>query len=133
MATVKSYTDLEQSKELEKILPFESADMYYINGDINKITIGTWEDNTHDEDDLPCWSLAALFSVLPQINEWITSYGHKDDKLFKFDPKMCKIWEHSIMPSYKVTYANELSTDIYDNLVDACVEMIIKLNEQNLL
>ena len=26
---MKAYTDLEQSKELAKILPIESADMYY--------------------------------------------------------------------------------------------------------
>ena len=40
---------------------------------------------------------------------------------------------------YKVTYFTDLnfsdriSTDEYENLVDACVEMILKLHEQNLL
>lgn len=29
MATIKAYTDLEQSKKLAEILPVESADMYY--------------------------------------------------------------------------------------------------------
>ena len=29
MATIKSYTDIEQSRKLAKILPLESADMYW--------------------------------------------------------------------------------------------------------
>ena len=29
MATIKSYTDIEQSKKLAEILPLESADMGY--------------------------------------------------------------------------------------------------------
>ena len=29
MATIKSFTDLQQSKKLAEILPIESADMYY--------------------------------------------------------------------------------------------------------
>ena len=30
MATIKSYSDLQQSKKLTEILPFESADYHYI-------------------------------------------------------------------------------------------------------
>lgn len=37
MATIKSYTDLEQSKKLAKILPLESADMHYNNASIKGI------------------------------------------------------------------------------------------------
>ena len=29
METIKSYTDIEQSKKLAEILPLDSADMYY--------------------------------------------------------------------------------------------------------
>ena len=29
MTTIKSYSDLQQSKKLAKILPLKSADMYY--------------------------------------------------------------------------------------------------------
>jgi hypothetical protein len=37
MATIKSYTDLQQSKKLAKILPLESADYHYIaQGEIAK-------------------------------------------------------------------------------------------------
>lgn len=139
MATIKSYTDIEQSKKLAKILSIESADMWH-HGFFNPSRMCKIEYNppapyhsvTHQWD-CPCWSLTALLSVMPKINEWITPYGHKNDKLFQFEPRICKIWEHSIIPSYKVTYDNGLSTDIYDNPVDACYEMIIKLHELNLL
>lgn len=35
MATIKAYTDLEQSKKLVEILPIESADMYWRSLNIN--------------------------------------------------------------------------------------------------
>ena len=140
MATIKSNTDVSQSKTLSKILPLESADMYYEKGigDNYRIDFGNYADiaiskNLLHFDAIPCWSLTALFSVMPQINDWITPHGHKNDKLSQFEPKICKMWEHSIMPSYKVTYDNGLSTDIYDNPVDACVNMILKLHELGLL
>ena len=39
MATIKSYTDLEQSKKLAKILPIETADMFLaINGTIPMVS-----------------------------------------------------------------------------------------------
>ena len=131
---MKSYTDLEQSKKLAEILPLESADNYYSWHDERYYVVNKDCPYPYSlKEKIPCWSLAALLDVLPQIDEWITPYGCKDDKLFQFDPKICKIWEHSITPSYKVTYSYALSTDIYDNLVDACYEMILKLHELNLL
>ena len=43
---LKSYTDLEQSKKLEKILPIESADMYFEKGigDNYKVSFGNYAD-----------------------------------------------------------------------------------------
>ena len=74
MATIKSYTDLEQSKKLAKILPLESADMFYIAGKGEPIFIGNktvaYEDDDYDAlggPDVLCWSLAALLDVLPKI------------------------------------------------------------------
>ena len=133
---MKSYTDLEQSKKLAEILPIESADMFYFddNGGDPKFKVRNGITYYYDSEDcLPCWSLAALLNIMPQINEWITPYGHKNDKLSQFEPKICKLWEHSIIPSYKVTYGNGLFTDIYDNPVDACVAMIEKLHKLDLL
>ena len=73
MATVKSYTSLPQSKVLAKILPLESADMYY-SMDINLMeheNIPTIkEEDDHFilfQSDIPCWSLAALLSALPKL------------------------------------------------------------------
>ena len=113
MATIKSYTNLEQSKKLAEILPIENADMCYINGDSGKISIVEWGNNVHDEDDLPCWSLASLLGVLPEIqgckpiialdDNYIT-YPHMSD----LHTKAC-------------------------NLVDACVAMIERLHELKML
>ena len=149
---MKSYTDLEQSRKLTNILPIESADMRYgyiapydysdrmYDGGYDEIPYPkdfliknpNFSANEYDAE-LPCWSFTALFGVIPQINDWITPHGHKNDKLSQFEPKLCKIWEHSIIPSYKVTYGNGLSTDIYDNPVDAAFEMVLKLHELGLL
>ena len=67
---MKSYTDLEQSKRLAEILPIESADMgwYYSRNPQaarNQMWVGTKAENA----DIPCWSLAALLSVIKPINE----------------------------------------------------------------
>ena len=120
MATIKAYTDIEQSRKLAEILPLESVDMNYWCG--TQIRIGGHR--TMDKDlDIPCWSLAALLGVLPQSIEF------KGDKYYL-----------RFMKDY-VEYANDeisitsrcLHTTGNDNLVDACVEMIIKLHELNLL
>lgn len=106
---MKSYTDLEQSRKLSEILPIESADMYYWCGE--QIRIGSYKAIDIDYD-IPCWSLAALLSVLPKI--------HKLKPILDLE-------ENSIQYS---------GIDIYvvaDNPVDTCYEMIIKLYELNLL
>ena len=131
---MKSYTDLEQGRKLSEILPLEGADMWYQH-------IG-WEhlsDNSEkplylpmvimdskSDIDIPCWSLAALLSVIPQevfdgeyiINitegcdyKWVLSYDHYENR--------------------KISYYG-LSTAA-DNLVDACYEMILKLYERKML
>lgn len=114
MGTIKSYTDLEQSKKLAEILPLESADMGYLwNGTsfceypVSNQTIFNRIEN------IPCWSFAALLNVLPEIQ------GGKpiivlDDNYITY-PHMSKLHTKA------------------DNLVDACVAMIIRLNELNLL
>ena len=116
MATIKGYTDLEQSRKLAEILPFESADMIYtmVNGRCTPfIRIETIEEM--DEDDVLCWSLAALFGTLPLINF--------TRPLLIGTPKTL----------YKCMYNDDLKSHAYDNPVDACYEMIIRLNELNLL
>ena len=66
MATIKSYTDLEQSKKLAEILPLESADMYwYLATKDNPRAMFNEGYNEYGDFELPCWSLAALIGVLP--------------------------------------------------------------------
>ena len=64
---MKGFTDLEQSKKLAKILPLESADMgwYYSRNPQaarNQMWVGTKAENA----DIPCWSLAALLTLIPK-------------------------------------------------------------------
>ena len=123
MATIKSYTDLEQSKKLAEILPVESADMFYCKLDRSfEGILDNWEIHLGNipkyrseiAEYVPCWSLAALLSILPQPHlerfdkgTWICSVFNKDnhfiDNASKNDP------------------------------VDACYELILKLNELKLL
>ena len=124
MATIKSYTSLEQSRKLAEILLLESADMIYtmVNGRCTPfIRIETIEEM--DEDDVLCWSLAALIAILPEFIKF------KGDKYYL-----------RFMKEY-VEYANDevsitgrcLHTTGNNNLVDACVAMIERLHELNLL
>lgn len=125
MATIRAYTTIEQSRKLAEILPLESADMCYINGDSGKISIGEWENNVHDEDDIPCWSLAALIGVLPE--KYYPIKDHETNLILgKPKDKWCVLyWDTMGMQDGEQTLA--------DNPVDACYEMILKLHELNLL
>lgn len=116
---MKPYTDLNQSKVLAEILPLETADMYYHPYPNDEY----WYDipNIGNADlkynQLPCWSLTALLDVLPypQLSK---------DKLGSG-----KIgWMVSVYPD-NCRY----DSCWHDNPIDACVEIILKLHEQNLL
>ena len=127
---MKAYTDLEQSKKLIEILPINSADMHY-----SKDFDGSWFVDltgytsvkipkyvvTIEEHLLPCWSLAALLDVLPLEIE-----THKQTDEYKI---------YYYVESYMKRMGKEtyLSTERHENLVDACYEMIIKLNELKML
>ena len=129
MATIKSFTDIEQSKKLAKFLPFESADMLIGNyvGKSGKVD-GT---NVHyyskgESFGAPeitnAWSLAALVGILP---------------------KNLNIGRPSLESNYKGYYwiqyydeymkPNNYKTECFNNPVDACYEIILKLKELNLL
>ena len=123
MSTIKSYTDLEQSKKLAKILSIGSADMHYgeycVNGE--NYPIPNCDDDYNGQ---CCWSLAALRNILP--------IGIKIDEntyLFESHNTFDKCWV------YKYYNENNTSYLYYKNIneVDACYEMIIKLHELNLL
>ena len=124
MATIKSYTDLEQSKKLAEILPTESADMVYIkhstssspnwrfDDDIPPMILGKTSIKDMTVEVLPCWSLVALLSALPN-----GIVMNKDSQNGRYH--------------FSSTYIGTSVTA--DNPVDACYEMILKFNELNLL
>jgi hypothetical protein len=134
---MKSYTDLNQSKKLAEILPLESADMYYCYG-MNIHTKGwsfddtpTIIDNSNQIDvhaDIPCWSLAALLNVLPN-NEHIDTTISRGS--WKIEPVeyLPNIWWCEYEDTKNQTEFNISA----DNPVDACYEMIVKLNELKML
>ena len=130
---MKAYTDLEQSKKLAEILPLESADMIYIlMMDIDSMGNSGFFDipecypfnefKDSDTKPLPCWSLAALLSVLPKN----LNIGR---------PSL----DSNYMGYYWIQYydefmkSNNYKTECFNNPVDACVDMVIKLHEQKLL
>jgi len=132
MATIKSYTDLQQSKKLAEILPIESADMAWCNNSIRGVNYtDEYSANLHTVKEMqecfdealngwdkywkliPCWSLAALLDVIPEVNDNKPAIFLNDNSI--------------IYP-----YVGDLSVKA-DNLIDACVEMIVKLHELKML
>ncbi len=125
MATIKSFTDLSQSKVLSKILSHESADMRIGNyvGKSGKVD-GT---NVHyypkgesfgAPEIIDAWSLTALLSRLP----FPVLYMEMVAGMI--------LWccECHFMETDEV-----VRIEHYDNPVDACYNMILKLKESNLL
>ena len=116
MITIKSHTDLPQSKKLAEFLPIKSADMgwyYSRNPQVarNQMWVGTKAENA----DIPCWSLATLLDILPPIEG--------------FRP-IIDLDINSIR--YEGNYRDELCFN-GNNLVDVCYEMVIELHEKGLL
>ena len=117
---MKSYTDIEQSKKLAEILPLESADMFYRDDTGIDVKL-MWEHNAQKLS-YPCWSLAALFEVIPKYIE--------DHYVLRMDyNKDFSIWYDDI--GYGVDI--ELPVITKDSAIDACYKMIIRLHELNLL
>ena len=117
---MKSYTNIEQSKKLAEVLPLESADMYYpydyVFDELESIPTITEEDDHFVlfPKDVRCWSLAALLDALPRIKN--------------LKPVLDLEFNYVQYETYDI----DLNAT-GDNPVDACVEMIIKLSELNLL
>lgn len=125
---MKSYTSIEQAKKLAEILPIESADMWYQY-------IGTRYEvssekplyfpmvirDSETNHDLPCWSLAALFDVLPDN---ITSNGGIAFEL-NIKKNIIEYSNHSLYLIYKSVKS--------DNLVDAAFEMVVWLKENEMI
>jgi hypothetical protein len=132
---MKSYTDIEQSKKLEEILPLESADRAWYSSyakdgySIRMLTDDYPLDIIGEEhDDIPAWSLAALFDVLPTI---IGNFFERNALRLRMDKGE---------NDFNIWYENFDCGDVAEGLdvkegnpIDACVAMILKLHKQKLL
>jgi hypothetical protein len=107
---MKAYTDLSQSEKLAEILPIETADMRYVPFGDSHPWVWNEEVKLLEKDSVPCWSLAALIDVLPNENMLVKATDG----------------EHYCL-------AKDVMTKHYDNPVDACYEVIVKLKKKNLL
>lgn len=124
---MKSYTDIEQSQKLVKILPIESADMWfhpYPNDEY-------WYDipNIGNADlkfnELPCWSLAALLNYMREVNYFpdILADEHSVEmSVIYYDNEE----GNTLHPFHKISVEEE-------TFVDAVVNLIAKLKEMGLL
>lgn len=126
MAAIKSYTDLNQSRKLAEILPHKSADGTWEKVSICGAKVDIPEDMQYRHKEIsfsffsgigiPSWSLAALLEEMNRNDYKIFLHNNAD-----------LTWTISFNDS-------ERYIDIDgDDPVDACYEMILKLNEQKLL
>ena len=117
---MKAYTDLEQSHKLAEILPIESSDMFYTLID-QGLYLEVKQGIEPSKDDIPCWSLTALLDVLPK-------------NLDIGRPVLATNYRGYYWVSYFDEYMKEKFTSkIYNNPIDACYKMVLKLHKQKLL
>lgn len=136
MATIKAFTDLEQSKKLAEILPLESADMYwYLATKGNPKAVFNEIYNEYGDFELPCWSLAALLDVL-QIYTTPTAFSTNISV-----PSLTKTkngYSITYVGDYRIMESNNNDIEspieiIAGNSIDSCVKMIEKLHKLKLI
>ena len=120
MATIKSYSDLQQSKKLAEILPIESADMgwnVFVDDTTRILPINDWDlvkDGSGNVKFYHAWSLTALLGVLPY-------------------PSLHKTFSGWCCDSYNKERMSCILGESADNPIDACYELIVKLHELKML
>lgn len=122
MATIKAYTDLQQSKKLAEILPLESADMWwlYVTAQGKYIAMMHEEPNPHylarmesyglKDASIRCWSIAALLEILSKVQ-------HPTLMVNAHGKWICDMYNIFSEPTAG------------DNPVDACYEMVLQLHK----
>lgn len=125
MATIRAYTTIEQSKKLAEILPLESADMIYPSDfDFPFVWI---EKPKKDKNATPCWSIAALIEQMPSGIK-----GHElTIRKSYWQIEKTFVYELSYEEDFEDYSPSILVSASSIELIDACYEMIIKLNERN--
>lgn len=121
---MKSYTDITQSQKLAEILQPESADMFLALDGTLPVMSKYIDDGfvTADDTAIPCWSLSALLNILPHCIDDI------------YDLVLGKLSDNK---GWYVMY-DDIDHFVFlyiakSNLIDACVEMILKLKEEDLI
>lgn len=139
---MKAHTDLEQSKKLAEILPLKSADMVLLHEEPYETSDSkfdglhqalcvpfsqydkSWRQKYWNISYFPCWSLAVLLEQIPSDLGSQTLTIEKDDsEHLKYGLNYHDRWGRE----------DDIQTKYYDNLVDACYEMILKLHKQKFL
>ena len=135
---MKIASDFNQSRVLKKILLPESADVCWTNHKFGNI-LSSWRiestspteyknllDYYHVQGYLiePAWSLTALLEQIPSdIGSMTLTIEKCDSEPFKYGLNYHDRWGRE----------DDIQTKYYDDLVDACYEMIIKIHEQKIL
>ena len=128
MATIKSFTSLEQSKVLAKILPIESADMYFEPSagfctEPSEVKVGDIK-YAHPRS-VPCWSLTALLNYLREVDYFPEINADEFEVTMQID-YYNENEARPLAPVHNIKIKAE-------SFIDACCEMVITLYEQKLL
>lgn len=109
---MKAFTDVNQSKQLAEILPLESADICYIQDLLAGGKYGEYRPYigniipAYGQDKIRCWSLSALLAQMPCVEMTSSNDNH-----------------------YRAFWEDKFS-DWHTNPVDACVELIERVNNE---
>ena len=130
---MKAYTDLEQSKKLAEILPIESADTYYTtfygkftkDFPIPKELYDTIKYPINMDKVVPSWSPASLLNYLREIDFFPKIEANE----FSVTMNVCYYDKNE---GKVLTPVHEIKVEA-ESFVDACYELILKLNEMKIL
>ena len=134
MGTIKSFTDIPQSKILSNILSIESADMYYHNRiDIKyqgALPIEYKHGNPLLSQEIAAWSLAALLSVIPKDEsiDCSISFGYYNGKGEYIAKWLCTFEKENETKDGFI-----IETIDGDDPIDVLYEMILELNKLKML
>lgn len=114
----KICTSIEQSKKLIELgVDVNTADMYYQWYSETESALHVGKGSKKLNADCPAWSFSALFDILPDGTDIVKDKADTENEKY-----MCT-----------VGIKDDIISTFGKNPVDACVEMISKLHELNLL
>ena len=125
MATIKSYTDLEQSKKLAEFLPLESADFgwnVFVDDTSRILPVNDWDltkDGSGGVKFFHAWSLAALMKII-----------EIDKSEISFD---CYGEKYRVNVHYQTLGSFCQDNELYESKIDALFAMVMKLHKRNIL